>query len=111
MPGTDAGGPATQDLTRQRTFNAHGRNHARRGSPANKALPGCSSAASDQTMAITQGHLRHSAESPPAAPTADSEQVRPRTIPGGRSAQIGEFCALDKIIYPISLASGLALSD
>jgi hypothetical protein len=34
-----------------------------------------------------------------------------RTIPGGRSAQIGEFCALDKIIYPISLASGLALSD
>jgi hypothetical protein len=39
MPGMDTGAPPRKTSPGGRTFTAHGRNHARRGRPANKALP------------------------------------------------------------------------
>jgi hypothetical protein len=53
----DAGAPATQDITRRRTFIAPGRHHARRQQPTRTRrcpMPGASP--QTETMAITQGH-------------------------------------------------------
>ena len=49
--------PATQDVTRQRTFTAHGQNQPGGDSPGNKAPPDARRRPQAETMAITQSQL------------------------------------------------------
>jgi hypothetical protein len=59
----DEDAPATQDVTRRRTFMAHAGTVPGGGSPANMALPDAQRRPSDRDMAMTQGQLLHNAES------------------------------------------------